>query len=164
MNNFINTRTNIMGLQFGRDKCVQMHIGKSHNPDICTPCEVDAWDEVVKSQDGNNHVEDKYLGEEAMKNVHEKKYLGDIISSDMKNISNLRGENTNRAIGIVNKITTSLYEQPYGRQTFRAAKLMREGLLLGSMLNNSKSWINLNKSDLDTLEKPDTNGPEKHTD
>ena len=30
MNNFINTRTNIMGLQFGRDKCVKMHIGKKH--------------------------------------------------------------------------------------------------------------------------------------
>ena len=72
MNNFINTWTNILGLQFGRDKCVQMHIGKSYNPDICTPCEVDAWDEIVKTEHGNNHIEDQYIGVEAMKNVHEK--------------------------------------------------------------------------------------------
>ena len=25
---FINTQTNIMGLQFGKDKCIKMHIGK----------------------------------------------------------------------------------------------------------------------------------------
>ena len=36
INNVINTRTNTMGLQFGRDKCVQMHVGKKHNPHICT--------------------------------------------------------------------------------------------------------------------------------
>ena len=29
MNNFLNTHTNIMGLQFGRDKCVKLHVGKS---------------------------------------------------------------------------------------------------------------------------------------
>ena len=73
----------------------------------------------------------------------------------MKNISNIK-EKHNRAIGIVNKISSSLYERPYGRYTFRAAKLLREGLLLGSMLNNSESWVNITKSDLDTLEKPDT--------
>ena len=87
-----------MGLKFGQDKCVQMHIGKSHNPDTCTPCEVDAWDEVVRNQDGNIHVEDKYLGVEALKTVHEKMYLGDIISSDMKKINNIK-EKTNKAIG-----------------------------------------------------------------
>ena len=74
MNNFINTRTNMMGLQFGRDKCVQMHIGKSHNNDVCTPCKVDAWEEIVKTHDGNEHLEDKYIGMEDMKKVQEKKY------------------------------------------------------------------------------------------
>ena len=33
---------------------------------------------------------------------------------------------------------------------------MRDGLLLGSLLNNCESWINITKSDLDNLEKPDT--------
>ena len=44
MNNFLNTQTNIMGLQFGRSKCEKMHIGKKKvNVDICAEFEVDAW-------------------------------------------------------------------------------------------------------------------------
>ena len=34
--------------------------------------------------------------------------------------------------------------------------IMREGLFVGLMLNNSESWINITKSDLETLERPDT--------
>ena len=33
---------------------------------------------------------------------------------------------------------------------------MRESMLLGSMLNNTESWININKTDLNNLEKRDT--------
>ena len=33
---------------------------------------------------------------------------------------------------------------------------MRESMLIGSMLNNSESWINISKKGLENLEKPDT--------
>ena len=43
INNFMNIRANIMGLQYGRDKCEKMHIGKRHkNPDLCKEGKVDA--------------------------------------------------------------------------------------------------------------------------
>ena len=42
MNNVLNNRTNIMGLQFGKDKCIKMHIEKRHNKDMCVECKVDA--------------------------------------------------------------------------------------------------------------------------
>ena len=90
-----------MGLQFGRDKCVQMHVGKKHNPHHCTPCRVDAWDEVIIKHDGKIHKKDAYIEEEVMKQVGIKKYLGDIISQDMKNTQNIK-EKTNKAVGIVN--------------------------------------------------------------
>ena len=77
-----------------------------------------------------------------MKNVHEKKYLCDIFSADTKNEKNIK-EKTNRAIGIINKISTSLNERPYGNHHFKAAKSMRESMLLGSILNNSESWTNI---------------------
>ena len=118
-------------------------------------CKVDVWEEAVIKPDGIVHIEDNYLGEEAMKKVQSKKYFGDIISQDMKNTLNIKEKN-NKAVGIVKKISTCLYERPYGRHTFRAAKLLREGLLLGSMLNNCESWVNITKCDLDNLEKPDT--------
>ena len=57
-NSLINTRTNIMGLQFGRDKCVKMHIGKTLNKDICTDCKVDAWKDKLIVQDGHDKLED----------------------------------------------------------------------------------------------------------
>ena len=47
INNLVNTRTNIMGLQVGREKCVKMHIGKSQNLDICTDGKVDSWKEII---------------------------------------------------------------------------------------------------------------------
>jgi hypothetical protein len=61
---------------------------------------VDAWDEEVINQDGTVHVEDTYLGEKAMGKVQVNKYLGDIISHDMKNTHNKK-EKTNKAVGIV---------------------------------------------------------------
>ena len=49
--NVLNTRTNIMGLQYGRMKCEKMHIGKKHiNLDCCVDFEVDYWsDKPVKN-------------------------------------------------------------------------------------------------------------------
>ena len=96
-----------------------------------------------------------YIGKETMRNIHEKKYLGDIIFHNMNNYSNIK-EKPNRAVGIVNELLTSLLERPYGRFTFRAAKIMSESMLVGSLLNNSESWINLNKTNMKNLEKTDT--------
>ena len=45
-----------------------------------------------------------------MKEVSEKKYVGDIISSDGKNKKNIK-DRTNKATGNVNKIVTSLIER-----------------------------------------------------
>ena len=47
MNNFFNTRTNIMGLQYGRMKCEKMHIGKNNiNLDCCADFEVDSLSDI----------------------------------------------------------------------------------------------------------------------
>ena len=73
MNNFLNTQTNIMSLQFGRDKCVKLHIGKTKNHDVFTECKVYAWkDGIVKHEDGHKELEDVYIGKEVMRNVEYK--------------------------------------------------------------------------------------------
>ena len=43
MNIIVNTCANVMGLQFGSDKCVKIHIGKKHNKEICGMGKVDEW-------------------------------------------------------------------------------------------------------------------------
>ena len=153
MNDLINTQTNIMGLQFGKDKCIKMHIGRQHNIFICSDCHVDAWvDKLVLNKDGHEHLKDEYGGMVTMKNVYEKKYFGEIFSADTKNNKNIK-DKTDRAVGIVNKISTSLVERPFGRHHFKAAQIVRESMLLGSLLNNSETWINVKKQDLEQLEK-----------
>ena len=58
MNTFLNTQTNFMGLQFGRDKCQKMHIGKRHrNSEFCKDGKVDAWEDVIQ----NDELIDKYV-------------------------------------------------------------------------------------------------------
>ena len=75
-----------MNLQFGRDKCVKMHIGKKHNIDKCGDVSVDAWAETFSTSATHTEIhKDTHMGKEQMENVKEKKYLGDLISSDSKN-------------------------------------------------------------------------------
>ena len=124
--------------------------------DICPDIYVDSWkEEVIERVDGVKELKDEYCGKVLMEEVKEKKYLGDIISSDGKNELNIK-ERTNRAIGTVNKIVTSLRERPYGKHEFKAYKIMREGLLIGGMLTNIESWINITKVNIEKLEQPDT--------
>ena len=91
MNEFLNMRTNLMNLQFGIDKCVKMDVWKTHNQNICLDLEVDAWkEELVEKSDGQKVLEDRFVGREKMKDVKEKKYLRDIISSDGQNCKNIK--------------------------------------------------------------------------
>ena len=84
MNTFLNTRTSIMGLQYGCDKCEKIHVGKSQNEDICPTITINSWNvEAVKS--GENW-ESKYVysGVESMSEVKKTKYLGNIIQNYRK--------------------------------------------------------------------------------
>ena len=92
MNNFLNTRTQIMGLQFGSKKCEKMHIGKKLlNSDICVDFEVDIWENQLSNQkNGKGDLVDVHMGKEKMKNVTSKKYLGQIIQSNGKSDLNVK--------------------------------------------------------------------------
>ena len=63
MNNFLNTRTNILGLQFGSQKSEKMHIGKKYfNSHICVDFEVDVWkDQLLVGEHGNNICVDIHM-------------------------------------------------------------------------------------------------------
>ena len=53
---------------------------KNRNSDICKDGKVDAWEDVIK----NGELSDKYVGKEAMRNVEDKTYLGQIIQNNGK--------------------------------------------------------------------------------
>ena len=106
-----------------------MLIGKKQrNHNICGQVKVDTWeDEVVTDENGKKRLIDKHIGKEHMKEVNHKKYLGQIIQSDGRNEINIK-DKTDKAVGNVTKIITSLTERPYGKHTFKAALLMIQGL------------------------------------
>ena len=116
---------------------------------------IDSWEEeVIKEEGVVTKVKDVYKGKEAMNEVNEKKYLGDLIAKNGTNHKNIK-ERTNKAHGNIDKIVSTLNERPYGKHFFKAAKLMREAILINGLLSNSESWINVSKKDLEDLERPD---------
>ena len=63
MNNFLNTRTQIMKLQFGSDKREKLHIGKIYvNANIFADFEVNVWqDKIMQKENGSKYLVDRYM-------------------------------------------------------------------------------------------------------
>jgi hypothetical protein len=60
----LNTCTSKMGLQFGIKKIVRMHIGKTHNMDLCCNEEIDSGkQEIITEEGGKKYQEDVYIWE-----------------------------------------------------------------------------------------------------
>ena len=151
----LNTCTSTMGLQFASSKCVRMHVGKTQNENLCCIGQVDSWkEELVTDTEGKKYLKDIFEGKVEMKYVEEKKYLGEIVTKNMKNERNIQ-EKSNKAFGNIRKIKDTLNERPFGIHTFKAAILLRGGLLLGSLLSNIEAMVNVTETALDKLEKPD---------
>lgn len=156
LNSYINFKTNSKKLQFGVSKCKKIHVGKNCDDFKCQKLTVDSWAEVEheSKETGNVIIEDSYTGEEDMDDVEEDKYLGDIISNDGRNIKNIKSR-VNKGKGIVTRIMTLLEGIPFGRFYFQVAVILRNSLLVSSMLTNSEAWYNLTKAELDFLETVD---------
>ena len=156
MNAFINHKTSIKKLQFGTKKCKKLHIGKDSENYKCGKLSVDKWTEIEVKNDNNNksNIEDIFEGEEDIEEKMEEKYLGDIISSDGKNMKNIKAR-VAKGKGIVLRIFNILENVPVGKHYFKVGLILRETLLISSMLYNSEAWYNVSKKELDLLETVD---------
>ena len=110
--------------------------------------------ECLEQEKYTYEVKDICLGEEVMELKYEEKYLGDIISKDGRNLKNIKAR-VNKGKGIVRKILNILEGIPFGRLYFQVAVLLRNSLLVSSLLCNSEAWFNLTNSELDLLETVD---------
>ena len=117
---------------------------------------MDSWTEtaIQNQETAEITIEDSFVGEENMEEVEEEKYLGDIISKDGKNIKNFKVR-VNKGTGIVNKIMTMLDGIPFGQFYFEVALILRNSLLVSSMLCNSEAWYNITNTELNLLETID---------
>ena len=89
VNAFINAKTNVKKLQFGLDKCHQMHIGKQTN--CCPELFVDQWEvqKIDSTKTGYMNLKDIKIEDHKLELLEEDKYLGDIISKDGKIFTNI---------------------------------------------------------------------------
>jgi hypothetical protein len=91
---------------------------------------------------------------EDMQKKDEEKYLGDIISADGRNIKNVKARVV-KGKGINKRILSILKGIPFGDFYFEMAVILRESLLVNSMLSNSESWYNVSKAESVLLETID---------
>ena len=69
----------------------------------------------------------------------------------MKNIVN----RANKGIGLVNKIETTLRNTPGGRYHFELAVIMRNAVLISSVISCSEVWYNITEWEYRKLEQTD---------
>jgi hypothetical protein len=141
-------------LQFGTEKCIKLHIGKSCNETLCRDLFVGDWKVEVETNDitGESSLKEHFAGMEKMKMKEEQMYLGDIISlSHYKNIQHRK----NKGLGIINQIMQILDSVYFGKYYFEVALVLRSSLLLSSLLLNSEAWVNLSDKNIRGLEQTD---------
>ena len=110
----------------------------------------------VKQLDTGKTVSKDTLQEDMneISHIESEKYLGQVLSCDSKNtinITNLR----NKGIGTQNKIIQMLEKMPGGVFHFEIAEILRNALLISSILSNSEVWYGVTKQELDQLEQID---------
>ena len=89
-----------------------------------------------------------------MENVVSEKYLGDTIMANGSNKLNIK-KRMDKGVGGVSQIMTILENTCYGPYHFQVAAVLRESLLVNSILTNSEAWYGLTKSDIELLESVD---------
>ena len=156
MNGYINFKTSSKKLQFGGDKCKKLHVGHTYDDYKCQDLSVDKWSEVEITNDVTGEIDfkDVYDGVQLMEEKEEDKYLGDVISKDGKNIKNIKARIA-KGTGIVNKILTILDGIHFGKHFFKVGVLLRNTLLVSSVLFNSEAWYNVTSAELNLLETVD---------
>jgi hypothetical protein len=131
-----------------------MHIGKTQEQHKFQPLFVENWEEKEVKIGQKIQVEDILDGEEEMEEKESEKYFGDVISNDGRNLKNIQAR-VNKGVGIVKKILTMLDGIPFGKFYFEAAVILRNSLLVSSMLFNCEAWYNITKAEMDLFETVD---------
>ena len=153
---FINAKSSAKKIQFGVDKCHQLHIGRKK--ELCPDLHIDSWGikKMDEAKTGFKNLIDVQIDDHKIENVEKDKYLGDIITTDGNNMRNVVARKA-KSVGIIKQIHTMLNEVCYGPYHFEVAMLFRKSFLLNGILTNSEAWYNVKSQEIEMLEKCDEN-------
>ena len=135
---------------------MHVHVGKSKEEYKCRNLVIDEWTESVRPNNENKYIEikDSFKGSKDMEEKSEEKYLGVIISKDGKHMKNIK-ERVAKGTGIVKRIPTILDSIPLGKHYFEVAMILRDSLLISSILYNAEAWYNITNTELTLIETVD---------
>ena len=154
MNAFLNQKTNIKKLQFGPDKCHQLHVGEKRI--TCPDLYIDEWklEKHDEMKTGVDNLVDVLTDEHKIEVASDEKYLGDIISVDGKNSKNIAARAA-KAQGIFKQLKNILEEMSFGKYLFEVAVVLRNSLFVNGILTNLEASYGLSNSEIEELEKVD---------
>ena len=130
-NAIVNAKIESKKLELGPTKCVNLHIG---NKEV--------------SCDGLKVHDNKIV-----KKDHET-YLGDVICSSGTNSKNIETR-SNRGIGAVSSIMSTLNQVSLGHFYFEIALIFRDSLLVSKLVYSSEIWYNITNENYTKLEEID---------
>ena len=125
-----------------------MHIGTRKPGYRCEKSFIDCWD-----LDKVENVE-KYRGKVKVKEVFSTKYLGEVICCDGTNTENVAAR-VKRGFGTVKDILNMLDRMCLGPFMFQKAVLLRDSMLVGTLLSCSEAWYNITEKELVQFEQVD---------
>jgi hypothetical protein len=127
----INTFMELNKLTLSKTKCAKIHIGKK-----CTTCP------ELKIQDAS------------MKQTHQEKYLGDVISSDGTLDATIKQRKA-KAYSYLSEIRALLSDMPFGKRRLQIGLMLRDAMFVNGVLCNSEVWHNISQKHIEELETVD---------
>ena len=151
MNAFMNTKLAERGFRLAKeDKCKNMLVSHKDIVSLKNTLKFDKWVDTLE----NDGFEDNLNGKTDVLEVKHSKYLGVTIQEDSKNCITIKNK-TNKAIGSIKTIVDKLNAMDLGKYYLEAAVLMRNSVLLGSLLYGTEVLNNLSAKDVKKLAKVD---------
>ena len=131
-----------------------MHVGKSTI--VCPENTIDTWTLKKDHENAKTILEfsDIEGDPHIMELVQNDCYLGDVLQSDGKNVRNI-DERYKRGSGAVKQVCQMLDDLCLGKYHYEAGLILRNSLVLSSLISNSESWYNLTLRDISRLEDVD---------
>ena len=130
-NAIINAKIESKKLEFGPTKCFNIHVGTNK---VCS--------------DNLKVHKNKIIRKEF------ETYLGDVICATGSNKKNIENR-TNRGIGAVSEILSTLSQVSLGHFHFEIALVFRDSLLISKMVYSSEIWYNISNNEYKRLEEID---------
>ena len=140
MNAFLNQKTRIKKLQFGPDKCHQLHVGEHRM--TCPDLYLDEWKLQKKDElmTGIENLVDVQTSDHKIELKFDDKYPGNTFSVDGKNIKNIAAR-VSKAQGIIKLLKNIFEEMSFGNFIIEFAIILNNSIfIIGIMTNLEASY------------------------